>query len=75
MNNKWECYKCGFEDNFENMPSGYLANYHPLCLNCANDIYYDNENVDRFRLTFHIEQGDLFFFENLLHPISNLKLN
>ncbi len=62
MKKKWECYNCNLEGDFENLPSGYLGNYHPLCLNCSNDIYFDKENSDRFRLTFHIEFGDLFFF-------------
>jgi hypothetical protein len=75
MNEKWECYLCGKEDKFNNLPDGYLGNYHPLCLTCANDIYYDNDNEDRFRLTYHIEFGDLLFWENQLLPIANQKAN
>lgn len=75
INECWECFLCSLEDDFDNEPSGYLSNYHPLCLNCANDIYYNLEGENRFRLTFHIEFGDLIFFEKQLIPIENQRLN
>jgi len=62
MNEKWECYLCSIDDVFDNKPGGYLGNYHPLCLNCTNKIYYDVENKERFRLTYHIDIGNLLFF-------------
>lgn len=75
MNDQWECYLCGLEDDFDNEPSGYLGNYHPICLRCANDVYYSGNHEDRFRLTYHGEFGDLMFFENALLLICNHKLN
>jgi len=59
MNNKWECYLCGAEDEFDNLPDGYLGNYHPLCLGCVNQILKNKNHPDRLRLTYHSELGDL----------------
>jgi len=75
MNDQWECYLCSLEDDFDNEPSGYLGNYHPICLNCANDVYYNDDHEDRFRLTYHEEFGDLMFFEKTLLLVCNYKLN
>lgn len=79
INDKWECYACCIEDDFSSLPSGYLGNYHPLCLRCANKIRYDKEHRDRFRLTYHIEHGDLLFVENIFfrvpyNSLLNLKI-
>lgn len=75
MNENWECYLCGREDDFDNLPDGYLGNCHPLCLNCSDDIYYDSDNEDRFRLTYHSEFGDLLYWENQLLTIADQKSN
>ncbi len=72
---KWECYNCAIEDSFENSPSGFLANYHPICLNCANKIYHDFKNPDRFRLSFHAEFGNLFFYKGHLILAENKSVN
>jgi len=66
MNEKWECYLCGKEDIFDHPASGFLGNYHPLCLNCANNVFYCENHIDRFRLTYHSEYGDLRFVNNKL---------
>jgi hypothetical protein len=68
MNEKWECYLCSEEDDFDNQVSGFLGNYHPLCLNCANDVFYCEDNEDRFRLTYHIEHGNLIYLNGYLIP-------
>lgn len=75
MNKKWECYICSIADNFKNIPAGYLGNYHPICLKCADAIYYNNEHQDRFRLTYHVNLGDLLLFEKQLISMKNYKSN
>lgn len=71
MNENWECYLCGEEDIFDNPASGFLGNYHPLCLNCANNIFYCTNHTDRFRLTYHLGYGDLKFVNNKLIYTNN----
>ncbi len=69
MNKHWECYLCGEEDIFDNPASGFLGNYHPLCLNCANSVFHCTNHTDRFRLTYHSAYGDLKFVNNKLVKI------
>jgi hypothetical protein len=59
INDKWECHICAKEDDFENLPFGYLGNYHPLCEKCADTVLFDEENKHHFRLTYHKEIGDI----------------
>jgi hypothetical protein len=70
MNKHWECYLCGEEDILDNPASGFLGNYHPLCLNCANNIFHCANDPDRFRLTYHSEYGDLKFVNNKLVAVT-----
>lgn len=72
---KWECYLCGVEHKMKILPSGYLGNYHPICLNCADVIFFDSKNQNRSRLTYHINFGDLFFYENTFVSINNYQSN
>ena len=69
MNNKWECYLCGKEDDFDILPDGYLANYHPLCICCVNQILENKNHRDRFRLTYHSKLGDLKIIKDI--PVQN----
>ena len=69
MNEKWECYLCAIEDEFDNLPNGYLGNYHPLCLNCVNKVLEDKNHPDRFRLTYHSDLGDLKIVNDI--PVQN----
>ena len=59
INDKWECFLCSKEGNFEIIPSGYLGNYHPLCTKCADYVFYDKNHSQHFRLTFHECVGDI----------------
>jgi hypothetical protein len=58
-NEKWECYLCCNEENFETLPHGYLGNYHPLCCVCAYSVIMNKKHKDYFRLTYYIEIGDI----------------
>jgi hypothetical protein len=58
---KWECYLCCKEDDFEVLPSAYIANYHPLCRRCADYSLYDREHSQHYRLTYHELTGDLSY--------------
>jgi hypothetical protein len=64
-NETWECYLCGLENNFNKNPSGYLANYHPLCGHCADGVLQNEGNKHRFRLTYHDKIGDLKMISNI----------
>ena len=66
MNKHWECHLCGEEDDFDNPASGFLGNYHPLCLNCANNVFHCENHPDKFRLTYHSGYGDLKFVNKKL---------
>ncbi len=68
-NDIWECYLCSFENSFEENPKGYLANYHPLCGNCADKVLNDERNQHRNRLTYHFKIGDLKIIGNI--PVEN----
>lgn len=59
VNEKWECHLCAKEDNFENLPFGYLGNYHPLCKRCANIVLVEEGNIHHCRLTYHKNIGDI----------------
>jgi len=59
INDKWECYLCCKEDDFEVLPSGYLGNYHPLCIKCADYVLYDKNHSQHLRLTYHECAGDI----------------
>ena len=65
MNEKWECFLCCKEDDFETLPYGYLSNSHPLCRICANYVLEDENHRQRFRLTYHLEIGDLVIASNV----------
>jgi len=67
MNEKWECYLCGYEASFDTIASGFLGNYHPLCENCADKVL-DDEHPDKFRMTYHYQLGDVDILANV--PIS-----
>ena len=75
MNEKWECYLCGLEDDFEHFPHGYLGNNHPLCSNCANEVLENNNHPDKFRLTFHSDLGDLSLIKAIPVQSEYLKKN
>lgn len=72
MNEKWECYLCGHEDNFDNAVSGFLGNYHPLCEECADKVI-DGNHPDNFRVTYHHQMGNLEVIANI--PISKNSYN
>ncbi len=74
-NEKWECYLCAHEETFSVFPGGYLANYHPLCESCANEVLYDDDHEDRFRLSYHFEVGDFEMISNIPVPKNNGKNN
>ena len=64
-NEKWECYLCTKENNFSIFPDGYLANYHPLCGKCTDEILSDKSSNNRFRLSYHKSIGDLMMISNI----------
>ncbi len=65
MSKKWECYLCGNEDKFQNVPNGYLGNYHPLCHSCSNEVLENENHPHRVRLTYHSDLGDLNFIKEI----------
>ena len=74
-NEKWECYLCAAEENFSISPNGYLANYHPLCNKCADEILYNEHHADRFRLSYHSNIGDIKMVSNIPVEEGYLKMN
>jgi len=60
-NNTWECWLCGKDEGFENLPSGYLINLHPLCEECADEVLIDEEHRQHARLSYHKDVGDILF--------------
>jgi hypothetical protein len=56
---KWECHLCAKEEGLENLPYGYLGNYHPLCERCADRVLIDEGNRHHGRLTYHKKTGDI----------------
>ena len=75
MNEYWECHICGIEEEFDILPSGYLGNYHPLCLSCANGILKNPNHKHRSRLTYHIDFDDIEFVNNIIIPKNHFNLN
>jgi hypothetical protein len=75
INDKWECYLCASEEIFDVLPSGYLANYHPLCFSCANEVLEDPDHEDRFRMTYHIDIGDFQMISNIPVKLERSVLN
>ncbi len=69
MKEKWECHLCGKENDFDSFPNGYLGNYHPLCLKCANEVLKNDNHPDKFRLTFHSDLGDINIIKSI--PVQN----
>jgi len=75
INDKWECHLCASEDIFDILPSGYLANNHPLCCLCANEVLEDPNHGDRFRMTYHIDIGDFQMISNIPVKLGQQILN
>jgi hypothetical protein len=65
MNEKWECFLCCKEDDIETLPYGYLSNSHPLCNACADAVLNDENHIQRFRLSYHKEIGDIIIAFNI----------
>lgn len=65
---KWECFLCCKEADFAILPSAYLSNSHPLCINCADDVLKKQKHKQRFRLTYHHDMGDLVLASNVAIP-------
>ncbi len=65
MKKRWECHLCAVEKDFEIAPSGWLANYHPLCFECTDEVLEDEDHPDRFRLTYHEEFGNIKIVSNI----------
>lgn len=59
INDSWECFKCGNEFKFQEVPSGYISNYHPLCKVCVDKVCKSNNSFNISRLTFHYQYGDI----------------
>ena len=72
MNEKWDCYLCGHETNFYTPASGFLGNYHPLCMNCTNKVL-DDDHPHKFRMTYHYGLGNVEIIANV--PISKNRYN
>lgn len=75
INDKWECFLCGREDDFEILPSAYLSNYHPLCSSCADDVFKNEKHKQRFRLTYHQDTGDIILASNVPVPTGHYTKN
>lgn len=75
MNDKWECYLCSQQEDFNNPADGYLANYHPLCLKCADQILDDENHPDKFRLTYHSALGELKILKGIPVQFDYLRKN
>ena len=58
-NEKWECYLCTKEDDWEYLPSGYINNMHPLCEKCADKVLIDSKHRQHRRLSYHKDTGDI----------------
>jgi len=72
MNEKWGCFLCEYETNFDISASGFLGNYHPLCLSCADKVLL-SQQPDKFHMTYHYRLGDIEIVANV--PISKYRLN
>jgi hypothetical protein len=58
-NDKWECFLCCKEDDFDILPSAYLGNYQPLCERCADEVVFNRHHSQRYRLSYHKDFGDI----------------
>ena len=56
---KWECFMCGKEFFTEYIPGGWLGNYHPLCDQCADSVFFDGKSKFHNVITFHYSVGDV----------------
>lgn len=56
---KWECYLCGWEDDFDQPAYGWLGDCHMLCLECADSVYIDSGSKYHQALTYHYEVGEI----------------
>lgn len=56
---KWECYLCGREFDYEQPAFGWLGNYHMLCDYCADAVYFDPKSEYHQALTYHYTIGDI----------------
>ena len=68
MNDKWECHLCSEEATFLEDVSGFLGNYHPLCVKCADKIL-NEDHMLKHTMTYHYKIGDLQMVANV--PVSN----
>ena len=41
---KWECYLCGREDDYEQPAYGWIGDCHMLCRSCADFTYSDSKS-------------------------------
>lgn len=57
---KWECYLCGREFDFDETASGWLGNYQMLCRFCADAVYFDSKSKFHPAMTYHYVIGDLY---------------
>lgn len=65
-NQTWECYICCKENDFNVLPKGYLANYHPLCDFCADKILRNRQSDDFNRMTYHKTIGDFIVVKKII---------
>jgi hypothetical protein len=65
MNDKWECFLCCKEEDFEILPQGYLSNSHPLCNTCADSVLTNENHKQRYRLTYHNRMGAIVIALNV----------
>ena len=65
MSDKWECFLCCKEEDFNRLPSAYLSNSHPLCQICGDTILNNLDHKQRYRLTYHKNIGDIIVVSNI----------
>lgn len=56
---KWECYLCGCESDYDKPVAGWLGNYQMLCLLCADSVYFNLMSKFHQALTYHYSIGDI----------------
>ncbi len=56
---KWECYLCGREFDFDEAAFGWLGNYQMLCRHCADSVYFDSKSKFHRAITYHYAVGDI----------------
>lgn len=69
MSEQWECFLCCKDEDDNTLPTAYLSNLHPLCHNCGDSVLRNEKHIQRHRLTYHIEFGDIIIASNI--PIVN----